>query len=223
MPSTEARMFRAKIIGARLRQIRDQFRFSIKDAAEKIGVSSGVFSSYENGKKVISLPELELLAVHFSVPVKVFLGEESRQEPALQQLKPENLIALRQRMIGAALRARRIDLDRSLRDISRESGIPASRLSAYERGQKPIPLTELEVLAGCLDQSVEAYFDTHGPIAEELDLQEQTAAFLKLPEELRLFILEPKNLAHLRLAHNLSSLSLEELKMLGEGMVKLSR
>jgi transcriptional regulator with XRE-family HTH domain len=223
MTSSEARLLRAKILGAKIRQIRDQMRYTLKDAAAIVDVSSGVFSNYENGKKAISLPELELLAVHFQVPLPVFLGKASQVESVNQDLKPENLLPLRQRMIGAAIRARREELEYSLRDVGREVDIPASRLSAYERGQKPIPLPELEVIVGCLGQTVEDYVDTHGPISDELDVRDQLAAFQELPEELRTFILDPDNLPFLRLANSLSSLSVEDLKKLGEGMVKLAK
>ncbi|MBN1265076.1 MAG: helix-turn-helix domain-containing protein [Anaerolineales bacterium] len=222
MTSSDARLLRAKILGARIRQIRDRLRYSIKDAAEIIGVSSGVFSSYENGKKAVSLPELELLAVNFNMSLSAFFGK-SDPETSDQKLQPDHLIPLRQRMIGANLRTRREELEISLRDVSREAKIPASRLSAYERGQKPIPLPELEVIVSCLGQSIEDYFDTHGRIAEELGFQSQLVSFQSLPEELRTFVLDPESLPYLRLAHSLSSLSTEDLKALGEGMVKLSR
>jgi len=223
MISPDARLLRGKILGARIRKLRTQLRFSMKDAAALIGVSSSVLSSYETGKKAISLPELELLAFHFGLPLGAFLSDSESKDPEDRSLEPDKLIALRQRMIGARIRTRRNDLDLSLREVARDIEIPASRLSDYERGNKPIPLPELEAIVMRLDQQVSDYIDHHGPVADRLDLLNQVKAFRSLPEEMRTFLLDPDNLPLLRLAHNLSSLPVDDMETLGEGLLKLTR
>jgi transcriptional regulator with XRE-family HTH domain len=222
MISSDSRLLRSKIVGAKIRQLRTQLRYSIKDTAELLGVSSSIFSSYETGDKAISLPELELLAYYFEVPLSVFLGPDESPPLDEKPLSPEHLIALRQRMIGASLRTRRSELDISLRQVGRQVDIPASRLSEYERGNKPIPLPELEVIVKRLEQSVSEYVDNHGPVSDKLDSMAEVEAFQALPQELRKFLVDPANLPYVRLAHKLSGLSVDDLRSLGEGMVQLS-
>ena len=67
------------------------------------------------------------------------------------------MIQLRQRMIGALLRQERTNSDLSIKILSAETGIPAGRIKAYELGERPIPLPELEALATSLSARIEAF------------------------------------------------------------------
>ncbi len=69
--------------------------------------------------------------------------------------------------------------------------IPASRLSEYERGNKPIPLPELENIVKRLEQSVSEYVDNHGPVSDKLESLAEMEAFKALPQELRKFLVDP--------------------------------
>jgi len=62
MADKKSLTLRAKIIGVLLRDARLAANKSPKECAELLGLSASAYSSFELGKKSLSLPELELLA-----------------------------------------------------------------------------------------------------------------------------------------------------------------
>ena len=66
MKSQQDEVLRSKILGAMLRKTRKESGKSIKETAAMIGSTSGKLSAYEEGKRNISLPELELFAYHIN-------------------------------------------------------------------------------------------------------------------------------------------------------------
>ena len=67
---------RAKKLGVLIQNARVEIGKSADDCANAIGVSTAEYQTYEQGKKMISLPELEALAYYIDVPVDHFLGRE---------------------------------------------------------------------------------------------------------------------------------------------------
>ena len=154
MMDEQARILRGKILGALLRDARLDAGKSMKEVGKLIGVSSATISSYEHGRRLISLPELELLAYHLDVPLQRFIEpstEDLEEEP---HFDPQVMITLRQRMIAAMLRQRRLELGLSQKQLATAASMPPSRVSAYERGDRAIPIPDLENLLKVLDQNV---------------------------------------------------------------------
>jgi transcriptional regulator with XRE-family HTH domain len=54
-------IIRTKKLGVLLRDARLASRKTLQECAEAVGVSKGVFKSYEEGRRSPSLPELEVL------------------------------------------------------------------------------------------------------------------------------------------------------------------
>ncbi len=75
------------------------------------------------------------------------------------------LIGIRQRLVGALLRQQRENASLSLRTLSEQSGVSTARLKAYEMGERPIPLPELEGLVALLGGQIETIFDQTAPSA----------------------------------------------------------
>src|SRR5690606_26329659 len=136
--------------------------------AQALGIRKSVFRDYEEGLKAPSLPELEILVYFLDLPIDHFWSREIKSEdPArTDRLDLQRLMAVRQRKIGALLRQERLKSSISIRNLANQTGIASSRIKAYELGERPIPLPELEVLVRTLGGRIESFFDRHGPVGQ---------------------------------------------------------
>ena len=215
-------LLRNKVLGAMLRQARKKSGKSLKETAALIGTNPGRLSAYERGLKAISLPELELFAFQLDLPIRGFLGDDVSSTSSKSEIDPKVLISLRRRMIGALLKMHRIESNLSIRKLSRESQLPASRISAYERGSRSIPLNDLEILAEKLGRKPEEYVDSDGPIGTQ-EIQHKTVEMLSnLHPDLREFLSNPVNEPYLRLAKRLSELDVNRLRTVAEGLLEIT-
>ena len=221
MADRQATQLRTKMLGAVLRQARTAAGRTLKETAAMIGVSSAILASYERGARGISLPELELLGYALQAPLHRFL-RPTRNETVKAEVNPAVLISLRQHYIGAMIRSRRTEVDMSLRDLAKFTGIPAGRLSSYEQGERPIPVAELEAISTALNRDLGFFQDARGPVGEWQATQEAFEAFLKLPADLRDFVGSSENEPYLRMAQRLSDIPVEKVRSLGEGFLEIA-
>lgn len=224
MTQNEAERVRQKITGVLLRQARTDAGKTLKDCGNVLGLSSGAVSAIEHGRRSISLPDLELLAYYFEVPLERLLYPDAKPErKPVQELPSDELLALRHRIIGTMLRRARLDQNVSQAVLARQAGISEKRLTQYEMGEKPIPLTQLEMLAEALQIPMSRLADEGiGPIGERQKLDKQIKQFTKLDPDLRRFILEPDNEAYLRLAVSLSEASTEKLRNIAASLLEIT-
>jgi len=213
---------RSKILGAMMRKARVAAGKSRSEMSALIGGTSGSLSSMERGTRAASLPELELFAYCLDTPLRPFLGSERAPGKSQEELNPKLIIALRQRMIGALLRTHRTEAGLTMRELAGMSGLSSRRLSSYEQGDRAVPLPELEALAAGLGRQVEDYLDTEGTVGEWDARQQSFETFLELPIELREFLSEPTNRPYLDLARNLSEVSIDRLRALGQGLLDIT-
>jgi len=215
---------RSKTLGALIQDARLAARMSVRECAEAIGISDGSFRSYERGTRSPSLPELEVLAYFLDIPVTHFWGTETLSDnaPATAPLDLPRLVGLRQRMIGALLRQERTTASISLKSLSQQSSVSTRRIKAYEMGEAPIPLPELEVLLTALGGRVETFLDKSGPIGQWILQQKAIEDFLELPLELQEFVCQPVNRPYLELALTLSDLSATKLRSVAEGILDIT-
>ena len=103
MPTTDAFAIRRKIIGVLLQGARLKAGRTKKECADVIGVTPGILSAYEEGRRGISLPELELLAYFFHVPVGSFLEGDDEALVRLETPPGMQVMELRHRIIGVLL------------------------------------------------------------------------------------------------------------------------
>jgi len=213
-----------KILGVKIRHARIKAGLSLKEAGEAIGMSAGLVSDVEFGRRDVSLPHLEIMALLFSVPAVYFLSdiplEETRREyPTTQAL------ALRQRIIGVLLRQARIEAGRSQEDLAKILDVPSSRISSYELGKSEIPLQELEALSEYLSVSM-SYFLDQGIAPDKSGGQvatlDEITQFTQLPKDVREFLANPANLLYINIAMSLSELSAETLRALAEGLLEVT-
>lgn len=215
---------RTKKLGLLIRDARLTARRSVPECAQAIGIKSGLFRSYEDGRKSPSLPELETLVYFLDLPIDHFWGKEVRSEnaPAYESLDLPKLLAVRQRKIGALLRQERMNTSISIRNLAQETGISGARIKAYELGERPIPLPELELLLKPLGGRIESFFDRSGPVGQWLMNEEAIQNFLDLPMEMRQFVALPVNRPYVELAMKLSSMSRDKLRSVAEDILDIT-
>jgi transcriptional regulator with XRE-family HTH domain len=214
----QSRILRGKILGALLRDARLDSGKSMKELGEMIGSSYSTISSFEHGRKTFSLPELELLAYHLDVPLQHFIDPSTESLADEPKFEPTIMIELRDRMIGAMLRKRRNELGYSIREVAERTDMPPSRISAYERGQRSIPLPDLESLLIVLEDSIDTYIDEDGPIGAWHRNQEAFEQFKDLPQDLRHFFSHPDHLVYLKMARELSRLEVNDLRSISKSL-----
>jgi len=216
---------RSKKLGVLIRDARMAARRSLKECGLAIGLKSGAaFRSFEEGRKSPSLPELETLVYYLDLPIDHFWSKETKSDSPLpvETLDLPKLVAVRQRKIGALLRQERTNASLSIRNLAHETGISGARIKAYELGERPIPIPELEVLLSALGGRIESFFDRSGPIGQWMTNQEAIQSFLELPEELRDFASKPINRPYLELAMKLSTMSKDKLRSVAEDLLDIT-
>lgn len=215
---------RTRKLGVLLRDARMASRKTIFETAKAIGISGGILRAYEDGRRAPSLPEVEVLAYYLNLPIQHFWSTDvlSDDVPRTEPLDLVTLASLRHRIIGALLRQKRQQTGISLKALSLETGISGRRLKAFELGERPIPLPELEAILAVLGGRVESFFDQNGPIGQWMNEQQSIQEFLQLPPELRSFVCMPVNRPYLELARNLSSLSTDKLRSVAEGLLDIT-
>jgi transcriptional regulator with XRE-family HTH domain len=249
MLSQERLALRRKIMGALLRNAREQAGKSKKECAEALGCSTAFIGDLEQGKRDISLPQLEILAVLFRTPIEYFWSDGS-SVLAVPKPRPAMAIPLRQRIIGTLLRKARMDAGKTIKECALFLGYSPARISAYEYGQRDIPFFELQSLAEFIGVPITYFLDKdYVSVGESATVSpsapaalpvsrpgrdgaavvpgstvgdKQLQQFLNLPEDIREFVLTPTSVLYLRVAMKLSSLSAETLRGIAEGLLDIT-
>jgi transcriptional regulator with XRE-family HTH domain len=197
---------------------------SIKDCAEAICVSRYAYKAFENGDKSPSLPQLEALSNYLDVPIDHFWSSKSLSEAPEEKeaAATEAIIAERDQEIISALRQARDEAGLTLKELAEESGLKRSLLGRYELGKETIPIPHLEVLAKILEVDLHQFFKQSNTMKQQRVDQDSLSGFLELPEELQEFVARPINRSYLELAHRLSTLSVEKLRTVAEGLLEIT-
>jgi transcriptional regulator with XRE-family HTH domain len=196
----------------------------MKDCGDIIGASGRTISKYEDGEKSPSLPELEVLAYYLGTPVDQFWGKmtQSAQNPVEALGDIEQRLELRDRKIGLALRKAREKKDMSMREVADMLDITTYRLKSYEQGKFPTPLPMLEQFADIYGFDLDEVQVEKGPIAEWSAQKEAIGDFVTLPVDLQQFVTKPVNRPYLRIARQLSEMSVDKLRAVAEGLLEIT-
>lgn len=222
MVDPKARL-RQKIVGLKIRHARTEAGLTLKEVGQALGLSTGLVSEIEFGQREVTLPQLEVMALLFNVPVSFFWSEDPIETPK-RALPTIEAIALRQRIIGVLLRQARTEAGRSQEDAANLLNLPVSQIAQYELGESQVPLLELETLANYLNVSLDYFIDQGLPFDQtngHLTLDE-LARFSELPKEVREFLGNPANLLYINIAMRLSDLSADTLRSLAEGLLEVT-
>ncbi len=206
------------ILGARLKAGKTK-----RDCAAALDMSVSAYSACEDGRHDLSLPELEVLANFLKTPITAFFDKPERLVVDEPELPYEQIIELRQRIIGALLRKARVEKGKSARDVADLLGVTAQRLTEFEFGAKPVPLALLEELADVLDVSMSYFIDEGvGVIGEQELLRHQFDRFGELPEDVRHFVTHPTNISYLRVAQRLSDMTTAQLRNIAAAILDIT-
>lgn len=212
---------RARTLGALIQAARKYARRSVEECAQVLGLSPEAFAAAEAGEHVISLPELEALAIYLDVPMAHFWGSHQLREPK----EPDYgvLLALRHKIVGGLLRQARLDAGQTPEDVAEAVEIPAGQLLAYESGEQAVPYLLLEKLAQQLGQSMDAFLDdTRGPLGRHEAANERQRRFQELPPDVQSFVIKPANINYLETAMHLSELDVDKLRTIAASILEIT-
>jgi transcriptional regulator with XRE-family HTH domain len=215
---------RSRKLGVLIRDARLASRMTTPECARIVGVTPGTFRAWEEGRRSPSLPELEVLTYGLHLPLHRFWSKDATSDdaPVTAKMNLPVYVGIRQRLIGALLRQVREKAGISLHALSELAGISPGRLRAYELGERPIPLPELEGLASMVGGQVEMLFDQTGPIGLWMVQQKAIQEFLQLPLELQDFVCKPINRPYVELAIKLSNMSTDKLRSVAEDILEIT-
>lgn len=218
--SDEEMVLRNRLIGLAVRQARERAKKTKKECAQALGKTVSAYSACEEGRVPLSLPELEVLAYLLDVPVRVFWDESARLAEQRQELPLQEVLELRQRVVGGLLRQARVKKGLTQKDLAELLGCSTRRIAAYEFGEKPIPLLELQKLADKLEMPLEHFMgDWIGATEKKL---EDYQVFQELPKEIRDFVSAPINRSYLDLAIKLAEMPAGALRSIAEGILEIT-
>jgi transcriptional regulator with XRE-family HTH domain len=212
---------RARILGVLIQDARVHAGRSAADCAQLLGMSPETFAKAERGEYIISLPELEVLAIYLDVPMAHFWGSQTLGTPKRPDY--QTLLMLRHKIIGGLLRRARLETGKSEEQLAAEASITPDELREYELGHKMVPILELERLGRALGVSL-AYFvdDDRGPLGRHENEQKMRRYFNELPPDVKAFVVEPVNIGYLETAIRLSQLDVYRLRQIAEGLLDIT-
>ncbi len=210
----QAPVVQRKIIGVLLRASREKSHRTVKEVAQRLGISPARLRQYESGAREISMTELETLSLYLQVPLSYFLNADSNVEEEVPAApKPEEIKSIRA-TIGERLKQARGAAGKTREECAQAAKIKPATLARYERGLGDVPITDLERLATFLGVNLFYFLQDQNGNDESsvLDLEK----LARLPKELRSFALNPDNMPYLRMAMKFRDLPHDKLKELGE-------
>lgn len=215
------KILRRKIVGVLIKQARLEMGKSLRETAAMLGCSPGHLSQYESGEKAPSLPEIEMLARFFSVSLEDLLDEtHQRDKPSLP---PPEVIPIRHKILGVQLRQARQAAGLSQKELAKAVNCPAGRLSQYERGQRPIPVPELEALTEILRLRFSELVEVDlGPDSPQARQQRRLERLATMPEHIQDFVLNPVNILYIEMAMKVSTLPVDALRQIAEGLLDIT-
>jgi len=214
----------SKKMGVLLKAARTHRGESKKTCADVIGVSSRMITKYESGEKSPSLPELEVLAYYFDVPLDNFWEDTNPyHQDRMSELKNlDKRMELRNLKIGAQLRKFRQESDLSMKEVSDRLGITTYRLKSYEQGKFPVPAAELNALVRMYEHDLGDLVVDSGPIAEWAHAKKVSNSFVDLPQDLQDFVLKPVNRPYLDIAVKLSKMNVDQMRDVAERLLDIT-
>ncbi len=217
-------LLRAKRLGLLMRDARLAAGRTLKETAAALRISPRTLRAYEEGRKSPSLPELAALAYFLQVPLDHFWGRDiiSSDTPPILKLPLEDLLATHQTFIARRLREAREQAGLSLKDLAARTGISASRLAEYEKGERPVPAVELELIADELGLKLRDFIPEDDPLGSWLHQQQQIRGFLELPPPLREFVSNPRHVPYLEVARKLSQMPVDQLRTVAEVLLDIT-
>lgn len=211
---------RAKMLGLLIQDARTYAGRSADECAEAVGFTPEEFSQVEQGEQVISLPELEALAIFLKVPMGHFWGTdtlEKEEEPNFGRM-----IALRHRVIGVLLRQLRLKSQKTHQELAEALSLDEAVIRSYESGSTPVPYLRLEQLCQAMGAGVDQFVENHGPLGRHEAERKLHKQFNRMEPDMRAFLINPINIRYLETAKKLSEMDVEKLRQVAENILDIT-
>ena len=101
-------------------------------------------------------------------------------------------------------------------------GLDVTLVEQYELGEQTPPMHELSVLASAVDRNLDYFLETTGQIGVLLALREEWKHFAQLPDEVRAFAADPKNIGFIHIAVMLSKMPADQLREVGASILDIT-
>ncbi len=217
------KIIRAKKLGILIKDARQKSGKTLDQCARAMGITPQELAAVEAGERPPTLPELEILAYQLDVPLAHFWENQVlKPDDGSLGIDPQEIKQTRQKAIGDLILQGRQAAKLSVEELAGKAGLAPENLQAYEQGERPIPLPELETLAQVLNNSIIDFEDHEGPLGSKFTEKRNTVDFLELPPDLREFVSRPINRPYLELAVKLSEMKVEKLRELAEGLLEIT-
>lgn len=212
---------RATMLGELIEDARAHAGRSVAECAAVLGISPDDFRNAESGDYVVSLPQLEVLAIYLDVPMAHFWGTHTLAEEEPRDYA--DLLALRNKIIGGLLRQARLESGRSAADLAEEIGVTPEQIQTYEMGADALPYLQLERLAKYLGITVDYFVDDErGPMGRHEAQQRMMQRFRQLPPDISAFVVQPVNIPYLKTAMRLSEMDADRLREIAASILEIT-
>ena len=215
---------RSKKIGLLLQDARHFARYSPQECAEILGIPVEKYLDYENGSQAPALPEIEILAYVFDIPLEHFWGSQtlSGQKQDRQEVRLLQLLTLRNRIIQTRLQQLKVETGLDNEQLEERSGLDEQVIKKIEQGSAPVNLPELEILCSALNIQIDELYDQKGIIGEWRRRKQAIENFDQLSPGMQDFVSKPVNYPYIELARRISDLSVEKLRAVAEGLLEIT-
>jgi len=219
--SNEEYQAKSVVLGDLIKNARQHVRRSPADCASVLNLTAGEYDALEKGEYSVSLPDLELLALFLKVSMGYFWGSDKLDD--LGQVNYEQMLALRNRVVGITLRQKRLKARKMTKDLASAAGISVKEVEAYETGDSPIPYLHLDAMSKFLGLSINDFVENEvGPLKRHEAEQQMLTSYRSLSPEMQEFFLKPVNIPYFETAKFLSDLEVDRLRALAENLLDIT-
>ena len=210
-------------IGFKLSKARELCQFPIEVVSSITSLPQEKIQRLENGIESPSLPELEILAQTYQIPLPVLLGTPSSYD-AHNLNDPERIkafINLRTRIIGALLKKSQLERSITSEELSEMIGIPEEEIERYESGTHPIPEPVLALFCEKMGLDLSTFLS---PISTQVEstVADHVEKKETLPADLAEFVTNAANRPYFELAKKISSLDAASLRAIAESLLDIT-
>ncbi len=152
----------------RLRELRQSKNLSQQKLADLLGISKSSINMYERGEREPGLDLLEAIADFFNVDIDYLLGKSNISNKALstaeklfpyQNLTPKKYNLLNTKCASIQwherIKARRIELNMTSKELANALGIAPSSYCQYENGKREPDICKIQAISKILNISLD--------------------------------------------------------------------
>ncbi len=155
-------MERKDAILQRINEIRRIKQRNIHDCAAFLNISREGYLKFEQGFEMLSLPEIEILALYLGVSPLIFFQPDHQENQKLAILEEKvrpTFTNLRHKMLHAKITGEMHKKSITIDQIEEQTDIPVAELKAYLNGEKPIPFDRLLEISESVSLTPEEMID----------------------------------------------------------------